>query len=171
MRTQAIVLPRSCGPNASEPHDRRVARPEQLRGDRTGGEPLPRRALRPSSCRAGRLHAPQLAADDLFDWQAQLTAALPQGTAAVCIDSTPDDGTAGAPACDGVGGAYAVKEFWTGNRLAAPPRSRSGSARAYGHDHSHTKRFYAHRGDGRDDHRPRDLGSGRHDLQRELYDL
>jgi len=54
----------------------------------------------------------ELAADDLFDWQRQLTAALPQGTGVVCIDSTPDDGTAGAPACDGVGGAYAIKEFW-----------------------------------------------------------
>jgi type IV pilus assembly protein PilV len=54
----------------------------------------------------------ELAADDLFDWQRQLAAALPQGTGVVCIDSTPDDGTAGAPACDGVGGAYAIKEFW-----------------------------------------------------------
>jgi type IV pilus assembly protein PilV len=54
----------------------------------------------------------QLAADDLFDWQAQLVAALPQGSGVVCIDSTPEDGAAGAPACDGVGGAYAIKEFW-----------------------------------------------------------
>jgi type IV pilus assembly protein PilV len=75
-----------------------------------------------NSCRAvhyAHLHAApvactpaQLAADDLFDWQAQLTAALPQGTGVVCIDSTPDDGTAGATACDGVGNAYAIKEFW-----------------------------------------------------------
>jgi type IV pilus assembly protein PilV len=54
----------------------------------------------------------QLAADDLFDWQAQLNAALPQGTGVVCIDSTPDDGNGGRAACDGVGTAYAVKEFW-----------------------------------------------------------
>jgi type IV pilus assembly protein PilV len=60
----------------------------------------------------------QLAADDLFDWQAQLAAALPGGAGVVCIDSTPDDGAAGAPACDGVGGAYAIKEFWN----EKPPR-------------------------------------------------
>jgi type IV pilus assembly protein PilV len=60
----------------------------------------------------------QLAADDLFDWLAQITAALPGGTGVVCIDSTPEDGTAAAPACDGVGGAYAIKEFWN----EKPPR-------------------------------------------------
>jgi hypothetical protein len=56
------------------------------------------------------------------------------------------------------------------SRLAARCRFRSGSARAYGHDHG-TKRLLAHRGHGCDDHRPDDLGSGRHDLQRELFDL
>ena len=60
----------------------------------------------------------QLAADDLFDWFAQVAAVLPAGTGVVCIDSTPEDGTAGAPACDGVGNAYAIKEFWN----EKPPR-------------------------------------------------
>jgi type IV pilus assembly protein PilV len=75
-----------------------------------------------NSCREvhyGHLHVPasctpiQLAADDLFDWQAQVTAMLAGGVGVVCRDSTPDDGAAGAPACDGVGPAYAVKLFWT----------------------------------------------------------
>jgi type IV pilus assembly protein PilV len=55
----------------------------------------------------------QLAADDLFDWLAQMAAVLPAGTGVVCIDSTPNDGVAGAPACDGAGIAYAIKIFWT----------------------------------------------------------
>jgi type IV pilus assembly protein PilV len=55
----------------------------------------------------------QLAADDLFDWQAQIQQTLPSGAGAVCIDSTPEDGTPAAPGCDGVGRAFAVKIWWT----------------------------------------------------------
>jgi len=55
----------------------------------------------------------QIAADDKFDWLAQVAAVLPQGVGVVCIDSTPEDGVAAIPACDGVGAAYAVKVFWT----------------------------------------------------------
>ena len=61
----------------------------------------------------------QMAADDLFDWLAQLAAVLPQGAGVVCLDSTPDDGVAGTPACDGVGVSFAVKVFWT----EKPPRN------------------------------------------------
>jgi type IV pilus assembly protein PilV len=55
----------------------------------------------------------QLAADDVFDWQGQVAQRLPVGLGRVCIDSTPDDGTSGAPACDGVGRAFAVKVWWS----------------------------------------------------------
>jgi type IV pilus assembly protein PilV len=55
----------------------------------------------------------ELAADDLFDWLAQIQQTLPAGDGAVCIDSTPDDGDAGAAGCDGAGNAYAIKVFWT----------------------------------------------------------
>ena len=55
----------------------------------------------------------QMAADDLFDWQAQVAALLPSGFGLVCVDSTPDDGTAAAAACDGAGATYAVKVWWT----------------------------------------------------------
>ncbi len=113
LRTQAMVL-------ADDLADR-------MRANRTTAvSPAPNNyegiAAAENRCRAvhyGHRHAApvactplELAADDLFDWQTQLAAALPQGTGVVCIDSTPDDGTAGAPACDGVGGAYAIKEFW-----------------------------------------------------------
>lgn len=54
-----------------------------------------------------------LAADDLYDWEAQIQQTLPSGAGAVCIDSTPEDGAPGAPACDGLGRAYAIKVWWT----------------------------------------------------------
>ena len=54
----------------------------------------------------------KLAADDLWDWSQELAARLPSGSGAVCIDSTPDDGVPGAPACDGVGTALAIKVWW-----------------------------------------------------------
>jgi len=128
MRTQAIVL-------ADDLADR-------MRSNRsTAISPAPNNyggiAPTENRCRAvhyGHRHAvpvactPQeLAADDLFDWLAQVAAFLPQGTAAVCIDSTPDDGTAGAPACDGIGNAYAIKEFWS----EKPPRGAAAVAKRF----------------------------------------
>ncbi len=120
MRTQAIVL-------ANDIADR-------MRANRaTAVAPAPNNyeGIAPSDnrCRAvhyGHRHGvptvctpPQMAADDLFDWLAQLTAVLPQGAGVVCIDSTPDDGVPGAPACDDLGAAFAVKVFWT----EKPPRN------------------------------------------------
>jgi type IV pilus assembly protein PilV len=63
----------------------------------------------------------QLAEDDLFDWLDQVGNRMPAGAGAVCVDSTPDDGTALGFACDGVGTAYAIKVFWTerGSRTTA----------------------------------------------------
>ncbi|MEY2853463.1 MAG: type pilus modification protein PilV [Pseudomonadota bacterium] len=54
----------------------------------------------------------QVAADDLQDWQDQIQQSLPGGDGDVCIDSTPNDGVAGTPACNGLGNSYAVKVFW-----------------------------------------------------------
>mgnify|MGYP006992422190 CR=1 FL=1 len=36
----------------------------------------------------------------------------PGGSGVVCLDSTPDDGTATEPACDSGGAMFAVKVFW-----------------------------------------------------------
>jgi len=55
----------------------------------------------------------QMAEDDLQDWLDLVGQSLPAGTGAVCLDSTPDDGTPGAEACDGAGDAYAIKVWWT----------------------------------------------------------
>lgn len=54
-----------------------------------------------------------LAIADMTEWSADVAAQLPSGTGVVCVDSTPDDGVAGAPACDGIGFKLAVKVFWT----------------------------------------------------------
>ncbi len=58
----------------------------------------------------------QLAAQDIFDWSATVAATLPLGASAVCLDSTPTDGTAAANACDGAGSIYAIKLWWDDDR-------------------------------------------------------
>lgn len=55
----------------------------------------------------------QMAADDLWDWKQELAHRLPSGSGTVCIDSTPEDGVPGTPACDGTGSAMAIKVWWT----------------------------------------------------------
>ena len=57
----------------------------------------------------------QMAVADVSQWAAELATALPAGTGKVCIDSTPEDGTSAAPACDGIGNVIAVKIWWTDN--------------------------------------------------------
>ena len=54
----------------------------------------------------------QLAGADFAQWQSEITAQLPAGVGVVCIDSTPDDGSAIAPQCDGTGNVLAVKIWW-----------------------------------------------------------
>jgi type IV pilus assembly protein PilV len=58
----------------------------------------------------------QMANQDILDWTAQVAAALPGGDSVVCIDSTGDDGTPAATACDGVGRVYAIKIWWDDDR-------------------------------------------------------
>lgn len=58
----------------------------------------------------------QMAAQDILDWQTQIAATMPLGTAVVCLDSTMPDGTAAAFACDGLGDIYAIKIFWDDDR-------------------------------------------------------
>ena len=54
-----------------------------------------------------------LAVADMTEWSNDIAAQLPGGSGVVCVDSTPGDGTAAAPACDGVGNALAIKVWWT----------------------------------------------------------
>lgn len=59
-----------------------------------------------------------LARADIAEWSADVAAQLPDGSAVVCVDSTPDDGEPGAPACDNLPAAggtprpVAVKVWW-----------------------------------------------------------
>lgn len=55
----------------------------------------------------------QMAALDYWVWSNTLANQLPVGKGVVCLDSTPDDGTATQPACDGTGSGFAVKVFWS----------------------------------------------------------
>jgi len=68
---------------------------------------------------AGGCTAAQVAVADVAEWQAEITAQLPAGAGVVCLDSTPDDGDALAPQCDGVGSVIAVKLWWT-DKVGAP---------------------------------------------------
>lgn len=54
----------------------------------------------------------EMAGYDLTAWRADLARVLPGGVGAVCLDATPVDGTADAPACDGNGTIYAIKIWW-----------------------------------------------------------
>jgi len=61
----------------------------------------------------------QLAAADVGEWQSEIAAQLPGGAGVVCLDSTPDDGDAAAPLCDGAGNIIAVKVWWV-DKLGTP---------------------------------------------------
>jgi type IV pilus assembly protein PilV len=61
----------------------------------------------------------QLAAADIGVWQAEIASQLPTGVGVVCLDSTPDDGDAASPQCDGIGNVIAVKLWWV-DKVGAP---------------------------------------------------
>lgn len=61
-----------------------------------------------SSCTPARM-----AQLDYALWSATLGREVPGASGVVCIDGSPDDGTAEAPACDGGGSMLAVKIFWS----------------------------------------------------------
>jgi len=61
----------------------------------------------------------QLASADVGEWQAEIASQLPGATGVVCLDSTPDDGDAAAPLCDGAGNIIAVKVWWV-DKIGTP---------------------------------------------------
>ena len=60
----------------------------------------------------------ELAENDMYEWggngASAISKILPAGVGVVCLDSTPNDGTSSAPACDNTGSIYAVKIWWSG---------------------------------------------------------
>jgi len=57
-------------------------------------------------------------------WRAEIAASLPHGSGTVCGDSTPFDGTAQAPACDGGGEFMAIKLWWDEDNDGNAERAR-----------------------------------------------
>jgi len=65
------------------------------------------------SCGSGNACSPaNMALLDHAQWATTLADELPGGDGVVCLDSSPDDGTGAAPACDGSGSMLVVKVFW-----------------------------------------------------------
>lgn len=56
---------------------------------------------------------------DNAQWNATLANELPGGRGVVCLDASPDDGTAAAPGCDGGGSMLAIKVFWSERGVAS----------------------------------------------------
>ena len=67
--------------------------------------------------------AAQMAGNDVAEWETLVSTNLPLGAGVVCLDSTPNDGTPIAPACDGAGNLYAVKIWWDDDRSGAAARN------------------------------------------------
>jgi type IV pilus assembly protein PilV len=66
-----------------------------------------------SDCGVAATCAPsRMAQFDHYTWNVAVARDLPAGVGAVCLDSTPDDGTLADAACDGAGTVYVVKLFW-----------------------------------------------------------
>ena len=65
------------------------------------------------ACLAAGCTPAELAVADMTEWSEDIAGQLPGGSGVVCVDSTPNDGTAAAHACDGVGSNLAVKIWWT----------------------------------------------------------
>jgi type IV pilus assembly protein PilV len=61
----------------------------------------------------------RMAVLDHAQWNATLANELPGGSGVVCLDATPDDGTAQSSGCDGTAGMLAVKVFWTERGVAS----------------------------------------------------
>jgi type IV pilus assembly protein PilV len=57
--------------------------------------------------------AAQVAQNDFYEWTTEVAAVLPSGSAAICLDSTPDDGVTGDAQCDGTGNIFTVKLWWS----------------------------------------------------------
>ena len=60
----------------------------------------------------------QMAANDFFEWAAEVAALLPAGVGVICRDSSPDGGSSTSDDCNAAPGApLAVKVWWTENGI------------------------------------------------------
>lgn len=72
------------------------------------------------NCDENTCQGENMAGANMLAWQRHLAAAVPGSIGLVCRDSTPDDGDASNPSCDGRG-ALVVKVFWTEHRHQDAP--------------------------------------------------
>ena len=90
-------------------------RANQLGADANAYDNLSNLTVSGSNClidAAGCATPALAAAADFQEWAADVAVQLPAGKGVVCKDSTPDDGSALAPLCDGLGSVIAVKVWW-----------------------------------------------------------
>ena len=69
-------------------------------------------AMTMPACMSTGCTVAQMAQGDYAEWSAAVAQVLPAGQAAVCLDSTPDDGDPGDPQCDNAGTTLVVKIWW-----------------------------------------------------------
>ena len=67
--------------------------------------------------------------DVMARWRGEIEQSLPLGEGGVCIDSTPQDGSADAMACDGAGEVWAIKIWWDDDRDGIVERAHVTSLR------------------------------------------
>jgi type IV pilus assembly protein PilV len=70
-------------------------------------------AVSSPGCISTACTAAQVAQNDFYEWSTEVAALLPSGSGVICLDSTPDDGTPDAAACDGAGDVLSVKLWWS----------------------------------------------------------
>ena len=94
---------------------------DRIRANQSGVTPhaYDNAAAADAGCLATSCSPAQLAGADMTQWQADIAAQLPGGSGVVCLDSTPDDGSAAAPQCDGLGNVIAVKLWWV-DKVGSP---------------------------------------------------
>jgi len=84
---------------------------------------LPQGALKTACYGTNGCSPSDIAVNGFQAWLDDAAAALPGGTGTICIDSTPQDGTPAAPACDNVAGSpYVVKIWWQEDKGATVQR-------------------------------------------------
>ena len=64
-------------------------------------------------CIASNCTPAQMAQNDFYEWSTEVASLLPSGAGVICLDSTPDDGTPAAAACDGAGDVLSIKLWWS----------------------------------------------------------
>ena len=95
---------------------------EKMRANRTGldsGYYINQQGEQNTSCFLSTgCNSQQMAQMDVYQWNELNALFLPGGVGIVCTDNTPNDGTPGVPACDGLPNSNYVVKIWWNERVA-----------------------------------------------------